>query len=174
MSKPRANRLWLFITAAAATNFLYSLPYEYPAAYTDIPPFPLHNMLLRMLLLILAEWVVVTGFGRLTVASMRWMGGRRNLGVFIIAIVSAWTTMFNIQWLLLTHAPANFFDHAAFFLATVIVLALDTYFVFRRTERVDPDIQSLVVGAQALGYAVVYFVVALAPLIQLNPLSAGP
>lgn len=174
MNTPRANRLWLLITATAITNFLYSLPYEHPAVYIDIPAFPVQNVSLRTLFLVLAEWVVVTGFGRLTVASMRWFGGRRNVSVFIIAVVSAWTTMFNIQWLLLTRAPANFFDHAAFFLATVIVLALDTYFVFRRTERVDPDIQSLVVGAQALGYAVVYFVVALGPVIQGNPLSAAP
>jgi hypothetical protein len=157
------------LAAAAVTllNVAYAFPF-FTHSGRSIPVFPFGNPGLRLLLLLLLGGVNGASFGWLLVRLYLRGQGFPIVWVAAVSLLAGWTAVFDIQWILIG-PPKDVATHAALFTLMSMSAALHLYFIGVYSGRMGVGNRGPVYLVQVVGYAFVYFVVAVLPLYAALP-----
>lgn len=127
---------WITIVTGiiALGNFGFSLFHTVPGVSLNIPTFPNIILPFRLVTFILLETALGYAFGWALVKSESFGHGVPMILVWVIGIISAWTSMFNVQWMLTGGTPAEFSFLSVytiwFGLLSLLALILAIYLIY--------------------------------------------
>lgn len=104
--------MWIGIIAGiiGIFNFIYSVSFGLPGPQMVMPTIPNVDLLIRILFLFLLESALAYSFGYI-LTKINKMGkvlpgeGLPLILLILVALLSAWTSLFNIQWFLIGPPP---------------------------------------------------------------------
>jgi hypothetical protein len=100
------------------------------------------------------------------VAALRFHGeGFVAVWIFVVSLLCAWTALFDVQWLL-TGPPVSLVTHAGLLLGNSVAALLCMYFVGIFSERAGLRRAFSTFMWLVMGFAIIYFAVALVPLFR--------
>lgn len=118
----------LIASLVTIVNLVYSLQFS-PALNDETPSFPVDPLPFRIILLVILEALLGSAFGwAMTRLSLQGKGVPA-IGAVAVGLISAWTTFFNIQWILLQRQPRDALDHFVVGMVGVIAFLLAAYFI---------------------------------------------
>jgi hypothetical protein len=155
---------WLTVITAIISlgNFLVSLKFGNVASGTELNVTRIEAVLpFRFLLFILLETALAYAFGR---ALIYFEGHGQGIPVMIsilIALISAWTSLFNAQWLFLGSSPGVFGTFYTIQLGAlgVVAMSIAIYFILVHFKRHTPAFTTVNNEPSSLSYQVLAFIV---------------
>ncbi len=110
-------------------TFLLSMFYPLGRAI-EMPFFPVDPIPLRIIILILMEAALALVFGWILIHLTTRGHGIAVPLVVSASLLSAWTSLFNIQWVLLRNSPQDSADHMILIAAGLVALVIAIYFIW--------------------------------------------
>ena len=156
----------LSLIAALLTllNLAYSVRF-FPGSGLSISHLSAFNPLLRLLVFVVLTGTVAATFAWL-LAALRYRGeGFVAVWIFVVSLLCAWTALFDVQWLL-TGPAVSLVTHAGLLLGSSVAALLCIYFVGIFSERAGLGRASSTYMWLVMGFAIMYFAVALVPLFK--------
>lgn len=144
-------------------NFIYSLRFI-THANIEITGFPISSFPIRMIFFFLLEGLLAYGFGWL-IAKLYISGvGLYAFFAFIVELISAWTSIFNVQWIILCSAPSDAGKAVLLILFTFVAFLIACFFIEDHIYENDPLSKS---DLSALIFQCIAFIImVLVPLVS--------
>lgn len=159
------QKLNLIASIITIINFLYSLIIVNSSTQNPIPPIPSQALPIGLIIIALLETFLSAGFGWLIVKFAEKGHGIPFILVIVVALVSAWTTMFNIQWLIIQGSANGIGAGIILFLMSAMFCGLACYFITihsvgKEYKQLNTNkMVSVNNGDQLIGWQIVTFVV---------------
>ncbi|GAD79472.1 hypothetical protein [Vibrio ezurae] len=124
-------------------NFIVSLGVS--VKYDSIPTggIPVGSVAVGFIVACLLEALLATAFGYLIVYSSSKGKGLPYLLAIVIMLISAWTSLFNAQWLVLGQAPATTGDAFALFVLAALFAGFACYLIGDHVEKFQLKLSSV-------------------------------
>ena len=129
ISDIKNQELNFFAAIITIGNFIYSLGIVTEQVTTPIPSLPIQGLPLGFILIMFLETLLAAGFGYILVKFAEKGHGIPFMLFITIALISAWTTMFNIQWLIIQGSANSFGSGVVLAILSGIFCGLACYFI---------------------------------------------
>lgn len=127
-----ADLITIITAAIAIGNFIYTISHGIAGQTINPPTVPSVTIPFRFVAFLLLETALAYAFGWMMIKLAKQGRGVPIIMIWIISIISAWTSLFNIQWLILgsNEVPEISIPYSAWLLIlSVIAYVLAIYFV---------------------------------------------
>lgn len=134
---------WVTIVTGiiALWNFGYSLTHGMYGVSITVPEIPAITLPFRLIILILLETALAYAFGWLLIKTEDMGHGVPMIMAWIVCIISAWTSLFNIQWLIVGGIPSDFDFNTVytfwFAVLSIVTLIIAIYFIYDHAKQSD-------------------------------------
>ena len=155
---------WITIATGliAFFNFGYSFLHSFTQPGLSIPNPPQIVLPLKLAFFILLETALAYAFGWLLVSTEKYGEGVPFILLFVISIISAWTSLFNSQWIICGQTLAGFVFWSTFtlwfFLLSTISMIIAIYLIVTHSKVILKNSDPWSTYAQAGCFVVMFFI----------------
>ena len=157
-----ANWITIFTGLVAIGNFGYSLIHSFTNTGLGIPSTPNIILPMKLVFFMLIETALAYAFGWLLVNIEKHGDGVPFILLFVVSVISAWTSLFNAQWVIIGQTPVNFIFWSTFtlwfFLLSLIALLIAVYLIITHSKVLlktdEPNSALIQIGC----FAVMFFI----------------
>lgn len=145
MNKETINHLASWVTivtgVVALANFIYSLTHGMYGTEIGVPEIPAITLPFRLVALIMLETALAYAFGWLLVKTEDMGHGVPMIMLWVVSMISSWTSLFNIQWLTIGGLPQGYEFLTVytfwFALLSAIMAGIAIYFIYNHTKQMN-------------------------------------
>lgn len=177
-----SNPINLIASILTIINFIFSLNFLPSSKPLILPSFPINFLPFQIILFILIQSFIASGFGYLMTNISIKGKGLPFIITMVLSLFSAWTSLFNIQWVFQMKNPTETPTIQLLLLCAFISLLISNYFlkfhwsyIFDKVKQKDnlyvvrtKDFWAALWGLQFLSFFVMYLVVIRDYLPKLN------
>jgi hypothetical protein len=167
ISNTKHQEINFFAAIITIGNFIYSLSIVTEQITTPIPAFPIQGLPLGFILIMFLETLLASGFGYILVKFAEKGHGIPFMLFITVALISAWTTMFNIQWLIIQGSANSFGLGVMLAVLSAVFCGLACYFIlihskdkkhidFNSNEMVSINQDGQLIAWQIIAYIVMF------------------
>ena len=163
MKLPRINEFanWVTIVTGiiALCNFGYSISQGVYGEVISVPDVPLITLPFRIIIFIILETALAYAFGYMLIKIEAYGHGVPAVTLWLVSLISAWTSLFNVQWLISGAVPLNnqFFSLYTlwFFVLSGLASFIAVYFISTHSNEYKKWTRAK--DAQLVSFIVMFF-----------------
>jgi hypothetical protein len=150
--------LTLITSGCAVLNTVYTAPalFNIPVGDVIIPFIQAMAVPIRVVLVIILQSTVAWSFGLLFRRVLYKNDLLHLLAIIVIAPISAWVTIFNIQYVLMGKVVSNFGDYLVLFISACLAGGLSALFIYVHFFPKEKKIANFVVIVQSFALGLIF------------------
>ena len=117
-------------------NFLYSIIGTDFREF-NVPEFPISFTSMQFILFVILESILASAFGFMFLVLAKLGHGMPFIAMWIVGLLSAWTSIFNVQWMIVGGVPMSVAEWSVFVLCTMVAVMIAAYMIFAHFDDDD-------------------------------------
>ena len=158
-----ANVVTISTGIFAIGNFVYSLSHSFVGATITIPSIPSITLPFRLVALLITETILAYAFGWCLLKVEDRGRGIPMIMIWVVSLISAWTSLFNVQWLVIGETPMPFEFNGPytlwFAILSTITLIIAIYLInVHNSMRTEPLENPACPFVQSVCFLIMFFI----------------